>query len=338
MDHKAFRLEIKNVSQDGTFEGYASVFGVVDEYGEVVERGAFKRTLDHWGSSGRPIPILWQHRPDQPIGKTLEVREDEHGLYVKGQLILDVERAREAYALLREGVLSGLSIGYTVIKDAWDDGVRRLRELRLYEYSVVTWPANPDARVVGVKGVAPADVSRELAPEDAPWERPTLGDFTDASWDELEDDEKRRIAGHYAWAPRRIPERFLDLKLPHHRPSDGAVVWAGVRAAMAALLGARGGVDIPEADRRKVYDHLARHYRQFDREPPEFRSYTELELLELYPDIADPHHGIREAIKQLTSLLQGRPDPVMSDHSGATGPEAVMELAREIRELAHKGE
>lgn len=119
-------------------------------------------------------------------------------------------------------------------------------------------------------GVVPNDVSRKKAPEDEPWEAPTLSDFTDKSWDDLTDAEKRRIAGHYAWAAAMPPEKFGDLKLPHHRPSDGAVVWRGVAAAMAALLGSRGGVDIPREDRRKVYNHLADHYDQFDREPPAF--------------------------------------------------------------------
>lgn len=119
-------------------------------------------------------------------------------------------------------------------------------------------------------GVVPEDVSEKTAPEDEPWEAPALSDFTDKRWDELSDAEKRRIAGHYAWAADMPPETFGDLKLPHHRPSDGAVVWRGVAAAMAALMGARGGVDIPKEDRRRVYNHLARHYEQFDREPPAF--------------------------------------------------------------------
>src|SRR5690606_26465620 len=97
-------------------------------------------------------------------------------------------------------------------------------------------------------GVVPEDVSRKKAPEDEPWGAPDLEDFTDKSWDELSDDEKRRIAGHFAWAPEMPPERFTDLKLPHHRPSDGAVVLRGVIAAAQRL----DQTDIPEADKEKV--------------------------------------------------------------------------------------
>ena len=115
-----------------------------------------------------------------------------------------------------------------------------------------------------VKGVSPDDVSMETAPEDTPWEAPDLEDFTDRSWDELSDAEKRRIAGHFAWAAAMPPERYGDLKLPHHRPSDGAVVWRGVANAAARLP----QTDVPDEDIPKIQRHLGRHYEQFGRTPP----------------------------------------------------------------------
>lgn len=118
--------------------------------------------------------------------------------------------------------------------------------------------------LVPKNGVVPDDVSREKAPEDEEWEAPTLSDFTDQSWEELSDDEKRRIAGHYAWAAAMPPESFGDLNLPHHRASDGAVVWRGVANAAARL----DQSDIPEADKEDVRSHLGSHYRQFDKTPP----------------------------------------------------------------------
>lgn len=108
--------------------------------------------------------------------------------------------------------------------------------------------------------------------ETDPWNKPVLKDFTDKTWDELTDNEKRSIAGHYAWAAEMPPKTFGDLKLPHHDPKNHAVEWNGVRAAMAALLGARGGVDIPESDKKRVYEHLAAHYKEFNKEPPEFKT------------------------------------------------------------------
>lgn len=119
----------------------------------------------------------------------------------------------------------------------------------------------------------PKDVSRTTAPEDQSWKAPTLSDFTDQTFEEISDSEKTKIAGHYTWAKELPPAVFGDLKLPHHDPKNGNVVWNGVKAAMAALFGARGGVDIPEDERKAVYDHLASHYKQFDKEPPEFKDY-----------------------------------------------------------------
>ncbi|MGB9825910.1 MAG: Clp protease ClpP, partial [Desulfofundulus sp.] len=113
-------------------------------------------------------------------------------------------------------------------------------------------------------GVTPEDVSRKKAPEDEPWEAPALSDFTDKSWGELSDTEKRRIAGHFAWSAAMPPEKFGDLKLPHHRPSDGAVVWRGVANAAARLPQS----EIPDEDISKVQAHLGSHYRQFGRTPP----------------------------------------------------------------------
>lgn len=113
-------------------------------------------------------------------------------------------------------------------------------------------------------GVVPDNISTEIAPEDTPWAAPILSDFTDKSWDELTDKEKKDIAGHYAWAADMPPEAFGDLKLPHHRAKDGKVVWNGVANAAARL----DITDIPEADKAKVRTHLGDHYHQFGKTPP----------------------------------------------------------------------
>lgn len=122
----------------------------------------------------------------------------------------------------------------------------------------------------------PTNVSDRKADEGTAWSAPVLKDFTSKPWGDLTASERRRIAGHFAWAATLPPEKFTDLKLPHHRPSDGAIVWRGTAAAMAALLGARGGVDIPSGERRRVYGHLATHYRAFDKTPPEFRTFASI--------------------------------------------------------------
>lgn len=146
-----FGLDIKSIDGAGRFTGYASVFGVIDSQRDVILRGAFSETL-----SGRvgEIKLLWQHSTAEPIGVFDLIAEDEKGLYVEGRLLLDVQRAREAYALLKAGAVQGLSIGYSPLRYSIDDdtGVRLLSSLQLWEISLVTFPANAQAGIRTVKG------------------------------------------------------------------------------------------------------------------------------------------------------------------------------------------
>jgi len=129
-------------------KGYASLFGVSDKGGDVVQKGAYARSLKALNARGGAIKMLWQHDPAQPIGVWDEVREDERGLYVKGRLLGEVARGREAAALIEAGVIDGLSIGYrTVRAERGTKGQRLLHEVELWEVSLVTFPMLPEARV-----------------------------------------------------------------------------------------------------------------------------------------------------------------------------------------------
>lgn len=134
----------------GTFTGYASIFGAVDSYGDVVERGAFKRTI----KNSEQFPLLWSHSVESPIG-IIKAKEDQTGLKVEGQLNLDVQRAKEIRSLMKQGAVQGLSIGYQVIKDEIGEvdkaPVRFLKEVKLWEISPVVFQACPAALVSGVK-------------------------------------------------------------------------------------------------------------------------------------------------------------------------------------------
>ncbi len=143
-------LEIKELEENGTFAGYASVFGVIDSQNDVVIRGAFADSLR--GRVGE-IKLLWQHDMREPIGMIEELREDEQGLYLKGRLLMEVGRAREAYALLKSGAVKGLSIGYSPRRYRIDpdSGIRSLAAVDLWEVSLVTFPANEAAFVTVVK-------------------------------------------------------------------------------------------------------------------------------------------------------------------------------------------
>lgn len=173
---KAAPLRLKQIGDDGTFEGYGSIFNVVDTVGDVVVPGAYAATLARHAEDGTRPKGLWQHDPTRPILSWVEMREDAKGLWCKGRLILDVEQAREAHALMKAGELDGLSIGFecTEIEFARPEDfeakygaplpldsifapgsqVRVLKGLDLWEVSLVTFPACRPAKVESVKSPA----------------------------------------------------------------------------------------------------------------------------------------------------------------------------------------
>lgn len=149
-------LTIKSVSDSGEFEGYGSVFGVKDSYGDIVVKGAFAASLNDWNNKGRLPALLWQHQMDQPIGVFTDMYEDDQGLYVKGRLLIeDDQLAKRAHAHMKAGSLTGMSIGYVLKDYEYDSGKGAfvLKEIQLWEVSLVTFPANDEARVAEVKSV-----------------------------------------------------------------------------------------------------------------------------------------------------------------------------------------
>ncbi|WP_234083012.1 HK97 family phage prohead protease [Enterobacter quasiroggenkampii] len=168
-------LEVKSVNDAGEFEGYGSVFGVKDSYGDIVVPGAFAKSLSDWSKKGRMPAMLWQHKMSEPIGVYSEMREDDRGLYVKGRLLIEGDPlAVRAHTHMKAGSLTGLSIGYILNeweyskdKDAW-----LLKEIDLWEVSPVTFPANDEARIEDVKaaithGETPTQKSIERILRDA---------------------------------------------------------------------------------------------------------------------------------------------------------------------------
>jgi len=156
---RSFAIQIKAAGDDGSIEGYGSVFGVLDNWADVIEQGAFADSLAAHKAAGTMPAMLWQHDADHPIGIWTEMVEDARGLRVKGQLALDTVKGQEARALLKMGAINGLSIGF--ISKQWsydvDTDVRSLTEVDLWEVSLVTFPANEKARVTNVKS-SPDDV------------------------------------------------------------------------------------------------------------------------------------------------------------------------------------
>ena len=150
IEHKAFRFDLENTDESGEFSGYAAVFGNRDSGDDIIEEGAFAKTIIE---DFDRIKILSQHNDcDLPIGKPLELREDSKGLFIRGK-ISDTQKGRDIRTLLKDGVLTELSIGYDAIGFDFDSetGVRHLKEIRLWEISIVTWAMNDQAKIDEVK-------------------------------------------------------------------------------------------------------------------------------------------------------------------------------------------
>lgn len=143
MKTKSFRFQLKEVTDEGVFEGILSTYGNTDLGGDRVEPGAFTKSI---AERGTEVPMLWSHRTDSPVG-VLTLLDAPDALRVKGKLVLEVEKAREALALMRSGALKGLSIGYDVVKSTMENGVRVLKECRLWEGSLVVFPMNPACNI-----------------------------------------------------------------------------------------------------------------------------------------------------------------------------------------------
>jgi uncharacterized protein len=154
---------LSKVEADGAFEGYASLFGIVDLGQDLVEPGAFKESVTRRGARG--VKLLWSHDPGEPIGLWEAISEDLIGLKVRGRLNLDVARAREVHALMKTGAVDGLSIGFKAERSRRDPqtGVRRLMRVDLWEVSLVTFPMLPQARVSAVKRASSPGLARAIA-------------------------------------------------------------------------------------------------------------------------------------------------------------------------------
>lgn len=157
-------LELKSAEKDGTFTGYAAVFGNVDLGRDVIVPGAFKSAKT---TTDGKLRIAIGHRMDQLAGKA-SFKQDDRGLYVEGKLSLGVSYVKDAYELMRDGVLNGLSVGFNILKDGstWEDRedeyVRVIKAAELWEFSIVPFGMNPEALVDSVKAATVRDFEAQL--------------------------------------------------------------------------------------------------------------------------------------------------------------------------------
>lgn len=316
------KVSIKEPDADsrGTFEVVMTA-ETVDRDGEIISvEGLDLKTYQ----KKNPV-LLWAHRfMDPPIGKVTEITQDGTKLVAKG-FFAGTKFAQEIRQLYDEGVLNSVSIGFIPLEREGNT----ITKAELLELSFVPVPSNREANAVRMfktfveKYNLDSSVTNKQA---VPSHDPKKADI-DRSWDSVSavkrirewassdgsgDKDKIDFSKYkfgFAWFDGEKADSYGAYKLPHQDIIDGKLVtvWRGVVAAMGALLGARGGVDIPDEQRKAVYDHLADHYRQFDEEPPKFSSYAPEELKALFPEVfAEKAVENCEGCSELSEMKAGR--------------------------------
>ena len=282
LERKIFPLELKD--DDGgdngpQFRGIASVMNKKDLQDDIIDSGAFTRTLKH--KNGRVV-LLEAHMPSQRLGVAV-LEDKDPKLVVDGFMNLEKQMVKDTLSDIRfqkaHKVPMGLSIGFETMKQDFIDGVRHIKELALWELSVVTFPANLGAHVTGVKVVAPfQDFS--LSDRDRLW-KAAQAEKRIRTWAGADDGLTsasiwNKYKQCFVWWDSENPDKFSSYKLLIADIVDGrkVAVPRGIFAAAAVVEGARGGINVPDADMPKIRAHLGRYYKKMDLTPPWERSLS----------------------------------------------------------------
>lgn len=329
---KEFHAMIKQADEDTrTIQGWASTSGI-DKVGDIVHPEGLLNVDEYMKN-----PVLtYMHNWREPVGHVmaLEIRDD--GVWVTAYIDSTEEKL---WRKIKEGTLRAFSIGYDVMQEDFTEGINHLKQWELLEIAIVSIPANTECLFDLAKSLATGTdlVIRQAARKGAiPFKHFPLDDL-DAAWDgpaerkAAEVDDLKLMA---AWFDSDAPDAKASYKLHHHRAaSPHKTVWAGVKAAGTALMGGRGGVDIPAGDVAAVKAHLAKHYAEFEKEPPWEKAAADEDYFG-YPDQAALAEWITAELayyKELSArtlyLLKGM---------GCSSVEDIPRIVRDLRGFTMK--
>ncbi len=334
---------MREVSDDGHFVGHSNVFGVVDSYGTVFDKGCFTKTIkEHDGE----FPVLWFHDPREPLCLAAHT-EDDKGLRVEGHLDLSIDLGRRIRSGMVAGYIDCMSIGFRVVKDVTEDEELHFKEVGLWESSLLTrnFAATPGADVDYVRalpdlvarinaigqgaaaaelGAAVADLrvlldetfdrgvngaaNLPLAPLDRPWDK-AKAEKRVRKLTGADDEPNAKYRRAWFWFDSEEPEEFGSYKLLFADVIDGELkaIPRAIFAVAAVLMGARGGVDIPAADKEGVKRRVERYYakmrKEFDDDDiiPPWKRSSQIEVV----------HAISGALRDLGPALTITPEPSM---------------------------
>ena len=317
MEKTFFKGLVEKVEEDGIISVAVATDASIDRDGEIVDPAG----IDMKNFERNPVLLYAHDYRSDPIGKVLNIKLDGNRILFTPQFAIGVsDRAKQYYEMVKAGFLNAFSIGF-IPKEYKDrqntDGTtsRVFTRSELLEISLVPVPANPNALVLArsYKGMQfDESILKEIEQYSAedksviPYANEGVAEDTGTAWS---GQSEMAACGDDAMKLKRISAWYdsgenKGAKLPHHQTSDMRAVWRGVSSAMAALMGARGGVDIPEADRKGVYDHLAKHYAEFGKVAPDYKLIEaqvlkDVELEIDAPIVVNVIHGDPEQVKTL---------------------------------------
>ncbi len=227
-EHRSLIQELRaDDSDEGIISGYVAVWDTVDSYNSRFQRGCFKKTIENRMNK---IKVLWNHDTDTPIGRLTEIHEDDHGLFVRAQLITEVEKAKDTLNLIKGGAIDCFSFGFRTVKDKFEKGIQVITEVMLGEVSPVVFEANPASQITGVRAedFLETDAAREL--HDRGWRLLRSLDITveDIWWDSeladivgLIDKATADFSTTYVqWAQEMIDLRSGGIRMDLHSVND----------------------------------------------------------------------------------------------------------------------
>lgn len=266
----------------GIFRGYASTYNNIDRGGDIIRKGAFMRSLSRHRDEDRPIRMFFQHDNMFPIGgfPIDKIQDDDKGLLVEGHINLDTDKGPSVYSLMRQGIITDLSIGYSINDSVVDkEGHLHLIDVDLWEISTVTEPMNVEATIIEVKG-ATTFKDLPLGPRTRPWSArdavARVREFTDS-----QDSPSARYRSAFLWFDSSDAKNFGAYKLPFADVIGGnlTAIPRGIFAAAARL----NQTDIPESDKKRVATHINKYYDKMGLDSP----LKNAELSEHYKIIFD---------------------------------------------------
>lgn len=292
------------------------IYGMPDQF----VRGAFLESLqEHRERGNRQIRMRYMHHHTIGGFPISRAYEDERGLYAVGHVNLDTQHGREAWALIKQGVLTDMSIGFTAEDDAISEGVRLIRKAKIYEGSIVDEPANRRANILESKRAVPYQ-DLPLASKDREWNSSAaIGRIR--SLTNSEDSPTSAYKTAFLWYDEQEPGDFGSYKLPIADEIEGKLtaVPRAIFAAAAALRGARGGVSIPDADRASVIRSIERYYGKlgmdspFDSEERRFVGVSELKRMS--------SQDVEEALRSGMAFSKAAARMMLADHGPQREPE-----------------